>query len=76
MRIALVLFIAGMWGMLLAVSAFLVLVVAPLEGMAGESSRMLVSGVQAAIAISAVVLFVVALGRLKRAYVNRKLRPV
>jgi hypothetical protein len=76
MRLALGLFIAGMWVMLLAVSAFLVLVVAPLERVAGESPRMLVSGAQAVIAVFAVVLFVVALGRLKRAYVNRKLRPV
>lgn len=74
MSLALGLFIAGMWTMLLAISAFLVLVVAPLGSAAGESPRMLISGVQAAIAISAVVLFVFALSRLKRAYVNRKLR--
>lgn len=76
MRLALGLFIAGMWAMLLAIAAFLVLVVAPLEGAADGAPRMLVSAVQAIIAISAVILFVVALSRLKRAYVNRKLRSV
>jgi hypothetical protein len=74
MRLAMGLFITGMWAMLLAISAFLVLVVAPIEGVAGGSPRILVSGVQAAIAISSVVLFVFALSRLKRAYVNRKLK--
>lgn len=75
MSLSLGLLVAGMWAMLIAVSAFLVLVVAPLDMVAGETPRMFVSGAQAAIAITAVVLFVVALGRLKRAYVNRKLRP-
>ncbi|HEX9678358.1 hypothetical protein [Nitrososphaera sp.] len=73
MSLALKLFITGMWAMLLAIAAFLVLVVAPVEGMRGEIPRIFVSLIQAVIAIAAVVLFVFALSRLKRAYVNRKL---
>lgn len=75
MKLGLGLFIVGMWAMILAISAFLVLVVAPLEGAAGEVPRILVSGVQAAIAITAVILFVIALSRLKRAYMSKKLQP-
>ncbi len=75
MRMTLGLFIAGMWAMLLVISAFLVLVVAPLESLEGELPGLLVSAIQAAIAISAVILFIFALSRLKRAYVNRKLKP-
>lgn len=73
MRVGLASLIMGMWAMLLAIAAFLVLVVAPLESVTGGLPRMAVSAIQAVIAIAAVVLFVVALSRLKRAYVNRKL---
>lgn len=76
MRVALALLIAGMWAMLLAITAFLVLVVAPIEAVAGETPRVAVSAFQAVIAVAAVVLFVFALSRLKRAYVNRKLPPL
>lgn len=68
----LALLITGMWVMLIAIAAFLVLVVAPFESVTGLP-RMAVSAIQAVTAIAAVVLFVVALSRLKRAYVNRKL---
>lgn len=67
--------IIGMWAMLLAIAAFLVLVVAPLESVTGLP-RMAVSAIQAVIAIAAVVLFVIALSGLKRAYMNRKLPRV
>lgn len=73
MKMGLAILVTCMWVMLLAISAFLVLVVAPLEGVGGGISRMAVSAMQAVIAIAAVVLFVFALSRLKRAYVNRKL---
>ena len=76
MRVGLALLITGMWAMLLAIAAFLVLVVAPLESVAGETPRIVVSAIQASTAIAAVVLFVFALSRLKRAYVNRKLPRV
>jgi hypothetical protein len=75
MKLTLGLFMTGLWAMLLAISAFLVLVVAPLGEITNESPRMLISVVQAAVAISAVVLFVVALSRMKRFYVSRKIWP-
>lgn len=73
MKLGLAVLVTGMWVMLLAIAAFLVLFVAPLEGVAGETPRIAVSAIQAATAIAAVILFVFALSRLKRAYVNRKL---
>lgn len=75
----LVLFIAGMWALVLAVAAFLVYIVAPIEialpgGVGGQgSSRLAVSGVQAAAAIASVVLLAFAMSRLKRAYLKSKL---
>ncbi|HEX6067422.1 MAG TPA: hypothetical protein VFZ05_01365 [Nitrososphaera sp.] len=68
--------ITGMWVMLLAIAAFLVLVVAPFESVTGDLPRTAVSAIQAVIAIAAVVLFVFALSRLKRTYVNRKLHRI
>jgi hypothetical protein len=68
------LFIVAMWAMVLAVSAFLVLVVGPIEHIMGATSpRIAISMVQAAIALAAVLLLVFSLSRLKRAYANRKL---
>jgi hypothetical protein len=68
----LVLFIAGMWGMILAVAAFLVIFVAPLEAVL-PAGRLAVSAVQAAIAIVAVVLLVLGLSRMKEIFLHRKL---
>lgn len=65
------LFVAVMWAMVLAVSAFLVLFVAHLD--IGQAPRILDSAVQAALAMAAIVLFVLGLSRLKRAYVKSKL---
>lgn len=76
MRVGLAFLITGMWAMLLAIAAFLVLVVAPLESVTDDLPRMAVSAIQAVTAVAAVVLFVFALSRLKRAYVNRKLHRV
>jgi hypothetical protein len=69
---SLVLFIAGMWAMILAVAAFLVIFVAPLEAVL-PAGRLAVSAVQAAIAIVAVVLLVLGLSRMKEIFLHRKL---
>lgn len=73
---SLALFMAGMWAMILAVAAFLVIFVAPLETnlFDGQASRLTVSAVQAAIAIAAVIVLVFGLSRMKRIYVHRKLK--
>ena len=68
----LALFMAGMWAMILAVAAFLVIVVAPLEAIL-PAGRLVVSAVQAAIAIVAVAALVLGLSRMKRIYMHRKL---
>jgi hypothetical protein len=71
----LALFIAGMWAMILAVAAFLVAFVAPIETILfdGEVSRLGVSAVQAAIAIVVVIALVFGLSRMKRIYMRKKL---
>ncbi len=68
----LVLFIAAMWAMILAVAAFLIIFVAPLEAIL-PAGRLAVSAVQAAIAIVAVVFLVLGLSRMKDTYLHRKL---
>ena len=68
----LALFMAGMWAMILAVAAFLLIFVAPLEAIL-PAGRLVVSAVQAAIAIAAVVMLVLGLSRMKRIYMQRKL---
>jgi len=68
----LVLFIAGMWAMILAVAAFLVIFVAPLEAVL-PAGRLAVSAGQAAIAIVAVVMLVLGLSRMKEIFLHRKL---
>lgn len=71
----LALFMAGMWVMILAVAAFLVIFVAPLEMtlLGGQASRLTVSAVQAAIAIVLVIALVLGLSKMKRVYMHRKL---
>ena len=66
------LFIVGMWAMVLAVSAFLVVIVANIE--LEGAPRLLGSAVQAVLAIAAVVLLAFGLSRLKRAYAGKKLK--
>lgn len=66
------LFIVGMWAMVLAVSAFLVLVVANID--VGGAPRLLGSAIQAVLAVSAVVLLAFGLSRLKRVYASKKLK--
>ena len=71
----LALFMAGMWGMILAVAAFLVIFVAPLEQFIGGGiGRWTVSGAQAAIAMVAVMALVLGLSRMKRLYLHKKLK--
>jgi uncharacterized protein YqhQ len=72
----LALFMVGMWAMVLAVAAFLVIFVAPVGEILfdGRPGRLVVSAVQAAIAIVVVVLLVVGLSRMKRVYMRKKLR--
>jgi hypothetical protein len=71
----LALFMTGMWAMILAVAAFLVVLVAPIETTVfdGQASRLTVSGVQAAIAIVVVIALVFGLSRMKRLYMHKKL---
>ncbi len=71
----LALFISGMWVMVLAVAAFLVIFVAPIDTFLfdGRGSRLTVSVVQAAIAIAVVIALVLGLSRMKRIYMRRKL---
>ena len=72
---SLALFMAGMWAMVLAVAAFLVAFVAPLDAIlfGGHGERILISIVQAAIAMMAVVALVFGLSRMKRFYLQKKL---
>ncbi len=72
----LALFVTGMWAMILAVAAFLVIFVAPIEVylFGGQGERLTISAVQAAIAILIVIVLVFGLNRLKRAYLHKKLQ--
>jgi uncharacterized protein YqhQ len=71
----LALFMAGMWAMILAVAAFLVVFVAPIEStiFGEQTGRLTVSAVQAAIAIIVVIALVFGLSRMKRIYMQKKL---
>lgn len=71
----LALFMVGMWAMILAVAAFLLIFVAPIDLTLfdGRGSRLTVSAVQAAIAIVVVIALVFGLSRMKRVYMHRKL---
>lgn len=73
---SLVLFMVGMWVMVLTVAAFLIVFVAPLDTTLfhGKANRIIVSIVQAAIAIIVVILLVFGLSRMKKIYLQKKLR--
>jgi hypothetical protein len=73
---SLALFVTGMWAMILAVAAFLVIFVAPIEIylFGGQGGRLTISAVQAAIAILIVIVLVLGLNRLKRIYLHKKLQ--
>ncbi len=72
----LALFMVGMWVMVLTVAAFLIVFVAPLDTTLfhGKANRIIVSIVQAAIAIIVVILLVFGLSRMKKIYLQKKLR--
>ena len=73
---SLALFVSGMWIMVLAVAAFLVIFVAPIDAtlFGGQGDAASISLVQAAIAIVAVIALVFGLSRMKRIYLQKKLR--
>ena len=62
--------------MILAVAAFLVVFVAPMELyiFGGHGERLTISAVQAAIAIVVIIVLVMGLDRLKRFYLHKKLQ--
>lgn len=68
------LFIAIMWALVLAITVFLVIFVAAIDLFLPSSPGLLVSALQAAVAIAAVVLLAYYLGGLKKAYLKSKLR--
>jgi len=72
----LALFMTGMWAMILAVAAFLVIFVAPIEIylFGGHGERLVISAVQAAIAVLVVIVLVAGLSKLKRIYLHKKLQ--
>ncbi len=74
----LALFMTGMWVMILAAAAFLVIFVAPLETyiylFGPRGGRLTISAVQAAIAILIVIVLALGLNRLKRIYLQKKLQ--
>ena len=72
----LALFMTGMWAMILIVAAFLVIFVAPIEIylFGGHGERLIISAVQATIAILVVIVLVLGLNRLKRIYLHKKLQ--
>ncbi len=73
---SLLLFMTGMWAMILAVAAFLVVFVAPIEMymFGGHGEPLTISSVQAAIAITLMIVLVLGLNRLKRIYLHKKLQ--
>ena len=74
----LALIMTGMWVMILAAAAFLVIFVAPLETyiylFGPRGGRLTISAVQAAIAILIVIVLALGLNRLKRIYLQKKLQ--
>jgi hypothetical protein len=73
---SLLLFMTGMWAMILAAAAFLVVFVAPIEMymFGGQGEPLTISSVQAAIAITLMIVLVLGLNRLKRIYLHKKLQ--
>jgi hypothetical protein len=72
----LALFVTGMWAMILAVAAFLVIFIAPIDVylFGGHGERLTISAVQAAIAVLVVIVLVAGLSKLKRIYLHKKLQ--
>jgi hypothetical protein len=74
--VALILFISIVWVMVLVVCAFLIVFVAPIHFIfLGEPyDRLLISLIQAFMAIVAVVVLVFALSKLKRLFIQKQLK--
>jgi hypothetical protein len=72
--LSLLLFIAGMWVMVLALAAFLIVAVAPIDRLFSETPRLVTSAIQAVIAIASVALLALGMSRMKRLYLHRKLQ--
>jgi hypothetical protein len=73
---SLLVFMAGVWAMILAVAAFLIVFVAPIETymFGGKGERLTISAIQAAIAMIVMVLLIAGLNKLKRVYLHKKLQ--
>jgi len=68
-------FIGGMWLIVLALAAFLSVAVVRIDDvLALHFTRVEISIVQAVISLAAVVLVILALSRMKRLYLNLKMR--
>jgi hypothetical protein len=77
MRLAgLIGFITVMWIMILAVAAFLIVFVAPIDIILfrGSLDRLVTSIIQAFIAITVVIILVLGLNRMKTIYMRKKLQ--
>lgn len=74
--VALILFISMVWVMVLVVCAFLIIFVAPIHFVfLGEPyDRLLISLIQAFMAIIAVIVLVFALSKLKKLYIQKQLK--
>jgi hypothetical protein len=72
--LSLLLFIAGMWAMVLTLAAFLIVAVAPIDHLFGGTPRLVTSAVQAVIAVASVALLALGMSRMKRLYLRRKLQ--
>jgi hypothetical protein len=73
---SLLLFMSGMWAMIIAAAAFLVVFVARIEIylFGGQGEPLTISSVQAAIAIIVTIALILALNKLKRIYLHKKLQ--
>jgi hypothetical protein len=72
--LSLFLFIAGMWVMVLALAAFLIVAVAPIDHLFSGTPRLVTSAIQAVIAVASVALLAFGMSRMKRLYLRRKLQ--
>jgi hypothetical protein len=72
---SIIIFVTVIWLMILAVAAFLIAFVPLLQVFldgSGRFDRMLISSLQALVAVGVILLFIYGLGRLKNYYVTRK----
>ena len=69
-------FITVMWIMILAIAAFLIIFVAPIDVILfrGSLDRLVTSIIQAFIAITMVIILVLGLNKMKTIYIRKKLQ--